>query len=104
MVRAHWSRLAFRAFFSLVHRVRCRAAQRRELQHHARGRRYCRLRRSYFTPVTCQAAEVLEDRVLLSMALNDSYSVVHDHTLTKTAATGVVANDMNMGNGTLTAS
>jgi titin len=37
------------------------------------------------------------------VAVNDSYAIAHDHTLTVTAATGVLANDTDPEEGTLTA-
>jgi YD repeat-containing protein len=95
MVRTPWSRLASRAFFSWVARLRTRNALRT-------GRRPRRDGRGGL-PVFFWPAEVLEARVLLfATAVNDSYTVTHDHTLSPNAATGVIANDMIMG-GSVTA-
>ena len=98
MLRTSWSGLATSAFCSLVQRV----SQRSEFRRPARSRR----RRAYdcFGSISV-AAEVLEIRQLLSapMAMGDSYSSTHDHTLTVASYSSVLGNDMNMGPGTMTA-
>ena len=102
MIRTPWSRLARSAFVRLIERAALVRDRRR-----ARAMR--RLRRNYSigAPLHFLACpvEVLEQRQLLfaPVAFNDSYSVSHDHTLAPSASTGVLANDMNMGGGTLTA-
>ena len=102
MIRTPWSRLARSAFVRLIQR----ASLSRD---RFRARSMRRLRRAYSAgaPLHFLACpvEVLEQRQLLfaPVAINDSYSVSHDHTLAPGASTGVLANDMNMGGGTLTA-
>ena len=96
MIRSRWSRLAKTAYRSLLERL----AQRAPL---ARSRR---LRRGYDCCGTFNvAAEMLEVRQLLfaPIANADSASDTHDHTLSVGAGSGVLANDMNMGMGTMTA-
>src|SRR5260370_28515562 len=98
MLRSPWSRLAKSGFRSLVLRIAQRVASRPRFRRlRPRLRSLC-----FHQPAYVVSVEALEDRLLLfASAVNDSYSVVHDHTITPNAASGAIANDF--GFGTITA-
>src|SRR5438067_2101906 len=81
---------------SLIRRSLSRGLRRSRLSHRPRNL-------WFHQPAYVVAVENLEERVLLfTMAINDSYNVTHDHTITANAASGVIANDFGMGSLTAT--
>src|SRR6266446_5829296 len=105
MIRAPWSRLEKSGVRSLVKRLaerftarRCgRSPDRATARDRRSPVRRSRPRNLHFhLPAYVVAVEALEERILLyAMAVDDSYSVAHDHTIAPTAAAGVIANDFN---------
>src|SRR5579872_287819 len=102
MTRTPWNRLASSSISTALRRLVTRVGRRPG----AFDRRPRRRAASPldFHPVACVAAEVLEERRLLfATAAPDTFSVVHDRTLTVSAASGVLANDQSYTGGHLTA-